>query len=126
MANTRQHDPVHSTCGSIQELHSLVESIPQLAQMAQTTLVTQLQATISLCTNLQQQSELLALEEVVDVLRGIGSYAKSVKESINAVYKTDSVDWTTYRLDGRTISGISSRIQLLTNSVFIGAVSQAR
>jgi hypothetical protein len=122
MENTGQHDTILSTCGSIQRLHSLVKSISELEQ---TTLVTQLQTTISLCTKLQQQSEPLALQQVVDVLRGIGSYAKNVTESIEAFSKTELVDWTTYRLDGRTISGISSRVQLLTNSVFIGAASQA-
>lgn len=116
---------VRSTFNSVESLQSVVNAIPQLRN---TTLEAQLQATASLCISLQQHPGLLDSEDskqVVNLLERIGMYAIRVKEGIEATSLTDSVDWSICPIEGRTISGIASYIQLLTSSVFIGAVGAA-
>jgi hypothetical protein len=125
MADNGTSGTVRSSFNSVESLQSVVNAIPQLRN---TTFEAQLQATASLCIGVQQHSGLLDSEgskQVVNLLLRIGLYVVCVKEGIEATYLTDSVDWSTCLIEGRTIYGIASYIQLLTSSVFIGAVGEA-
>jgi hypothetical protein len=125
MADNGTSGTVRSSFNSVESLQSVVNAIPQLRN---TTFEAQLQATASLCIGVQQHSGLLDSEgskQVVNLLLRIGLYVVCVKEGIEATYLTDSVGWSTCLIEGRTIYGIASYIQLLTSSVFIGAVGEA-
>lgn len=125
MADDRVSDVTRSTFNSIVSLQSVVKAIPQLEGSS---LDEQLLATSSLCIELQQHPGLLdseSSEQVVNVLGYIGRYALHVKTGIEASPHSASVDWTTYQTEGRTIFGIAAFLQILTCSVFVGAVHQA-
>lgn len=125
MSDDGVSEAIRSTLNSVESLRSVVSTIPQLGN---TSLKAQLQATTSLCISLQQHPGLLESEsskQVVNLLLRIGTYAVRVKKGIEATFLTGSVDWSTCPIEGRPISGIATYIQLLTSSVFIGAVDEA-
>jgi len=125
MTSTESSHAIFSTFASVQRLRGVINDIPPLTQ---TQLGCQLRATAGLCTILQQFPGLLASDsakEIVCVLKSIGEHEDRIKEHIEAISSANPVDWSTCHMEGRTISEVSGRIQMLTSAVFIGAVAQA-